>query len=86
MKPRKKNIKHYGQPTPPKYDLSLLDFPIAIFGGKKDLMADPKDVEWTYNQLKKSVIFYHQYYLGHMSFAIAKDMSWFSVDVISILN
>jgi hypothetical protein len=26
------------------------------------------------------------YYLGHMSFAIAKDMSWFTVDTMAILN
>ena len=49
-------------------------------------MADPKDVEWTYNQMKDTVFFYHQYYLGHMSFAIAKDMSWFDVDVMAIVN
>jgi hypothetical protein len=32
------------------------------------------------------VIFFHSYYLGHMSFAIAKDMSWFTVDVMALLN
>jgi len=26
------------------------------------------------------------YYLGHMSFAIAKDMSWFTVDTMAIVN
>ena len=36
--------------------------------------------------MKDTVIFYHQYYLGHMSFAIAKDMSWFTVDVMAIVN
>ena len=35
---------------------------------------------------ESSVIFNHQYYLGHMSFAIAKDMSWFEVDLMAILN
>ena len=48
-------------------------------------MADPTDVLWTLSQLK-TVIFSHEYYLGHMSFAIAKDMSWFDVDVMAILN
>lgn len=80
------NTKHYGQPTPPQYDLGLLDFPIAIFGGTKDLMADPKDVEWTYNQMKKSVVYYHEYDLGHMSFIIAKNMTWFTEDAVAILN
>lgn len=49
-------------------------------------MADPKDVAWTSQQLNKTIIFNHEYYLGHMSFAIAKDMSWFGVDVMAILN
>jgi hypothetical protein len=81
-----KNLEVYGQTSPPDYDLSLLDFPLAMLGGEKDLLADPKDVEWTYQQLKNTTMFYHQYYLGHMSFAIAKDMSWFDVDVMAILN
>ena len=57
-----------------------------MFAGEKDLVADPRDVEWTYQQLKNHTVFYHQYYLGHMSFAIAKDMSWFDVDAMAILN
>ena len=32
-------MKKYNQTTPPDYDLSLLDFPIAIFGGKNDVLA-----------------------------------------------
>ena len=83
---KEENIKHYGQPTPPAYDLSLLDFPLAILSGQQDQMADPEDVKWTVSQLAKTTIFDHEYYLGHMSFAIAKDMSWFDVDVLAILN
>jgi len=49
-------------------------------------MADPKDVAWTYQQLKDTVIFFHEYYLGHMSFAIAKSMDWFTVDVMAMVN
>lgn len=79
-------MKKYNQTTPPDYDLSLLEFPLALFGGKNDVLADPRDVEWFYNQVKKSVVFYHQYYMGHSTFAIGKDMSFFTVDVMSILN
>ena len=57
-----------------------------MLGGQLDKLADPKDVAWTHDQMKSTVIFYHQYYLGHMSFAIAKDMSWFDVDVMAIIN
>lgn len=66
--------------------MSKIDFPIGIFGGTKDLLADVKDVEWARDQLGSNVIFYHQYYLGHLSFAFAKDMSWFSVDVMAIID
>lgn len=80
------NIAKYGQKTPPDYDMSLLDFPIAILAGQQDLLADAKDVAWTHEQLKAKTIFFHEYYLGHMSFAIAKDMSWFTVDTMAIVN
>ena len=87
MESKEANQKKYGQDEPPEYDLSLLEFPIAVFSGSKDVLADPKDVAWTVSQFpKSSVIFHHEYYLGHMSFGIAKDMSFFSVDLLSILN
>ena len=41
------NMAAYGQKTPPEYDLSLLDFPIGIFSGSEDTLADPEDVKWT---------------------------------------
>jgi len=63
-----------------------LKFPLAVFSGSKDLLADPKDVAWTVAQMKDTIIFDHEYYLGHMSFAIAKDMSFFTVDTMAILN
>ena len=57
-----------------------------MFSGSLDLLADSKDVAWTVSQLQKTIIFNHEYYLGHMSFAIAKDMSFFTVDTMAILN
>jgi hypothetical protein len=59
-----------------------------LFGGSLDELGDPTDVEWLNSILapQNSVIYYHTYYLGHMSFAIAKDMSWFSVDAVYLLN
>ena len=68
------------------YDLSLVDFPIAAFGGLKDILAPPKDVEWTVKQLGKNVIYSHEYPLGHMSFVIGSDMSFFEVDVMAVMN
>lgn len=80
------NNAKYGQPTPPDYDLGLLNFPLAVMSGSKDLLADPKDVAWTVAQMKDTLIFNHEYYLGHMSFAVAKNMSFFTVDTMAILN
>ena len=82
----KANNAKYGQDSPPDYDLKLLKFPLAVFSGSKDLLADPLDVKWTVAQMKDTIIFDHEYYLGHMSFAIAKDMSFFTVDTMAILN
>ena len=31
-------------------------------------------------------MFYHQYHLGHESFLVAKDMSYFTVDVMAVLK
>ena len=66
--------------------MSLIKLPIAIMSGKTDELADPADVVWTASQLQHTLIFNHEYYLGHMSFAIAKDMSFFTVDAMAIFN
>ena len=41
------NRNHYGVDTPPDYDLSLIDFPLAIMSGSLDDLASPRDVAWT---------------------------------------
>ena len=80
-------MEKYGQDTPPEYALGDIDFPVAIMGGELDLLSNQSDLDWSQAQLKKTTnIFYQQYYLGHMSFAIAKDMSFFTVDAMAILN
>jgi hypothetical protein len=37
------NIQHYGQITPPQYDLGSIptNIPLAMYTGGKDLLADP---------------------------------------------
>jgi len=83
----KMNVEIYGQSTPPIYDLNnIINFPIALFGGSGDELADPTDVKWLAQNLNKNVIFYHTYNLDHMSFAIAKDMSFFQVDAMGIIS
>lgn len=83
---KQKNLDKYGQESPPDYDLSLIKFPVGIFSGDTDLMADPTDVKWTAQQLNHNLVFNKEYHLGHLSFAIAKDMSFFTEDVMNLVN
>ncbi|KAG0471867.1 hypothetical protein HPP92_016413 [Vanilla planifolia] len=41
-----KNMEHYGQPTPPTYDMSAIpvDFPLFLSYGKADVLSDVDDV------------------------------------------
>lgn len=80
------NHKAYGQRRPPQYNLGLLDFPIAIFSGDLDTLADPKDVKWTASQLQKNLVFNHEYHADHNTFMIGKDMSYFTREVMHLLN
>jgi hypothetical protein len=36
----------YGTETPPEYDLSSFNIPVAIASGDVDVLADPTDVSW----------------------------------------
>lgn len=61
--------------------------PIALFGGLEDELGDPTDVEWLRNRLGDNVVFYKQYpFLGHMTFAIGIDMSFFQVDAMALIK
>ena len=38
----RENIKKYGQPTPPTYDLSLVKAPVYLYFGDNDPLAPPE--------------------------------------------
>jgi pimeloyl-ACP methyl ester carboxylesterase len=81
------NLKRYGSTTPPDYNLRGINgVPIALFGGSTDLLVSKTDVDWLNDQLGEAPVWYKQYPLGHMSFAIAKDMSWYKQDVLNLIN
>lgn len=42
---KKENKVRYGQATPPAYPLEKIRVPVALFRGKGDMWADPKDVD-----------------------------------------
>ena len=56
------------------------DIPTVLLSGDVDSLATPADVAWLSEQLGDKVVFQKEYHLDHASFAIANDMSFFSVD------
>ena len=60
--------------------------PIAIFTGKYDILADLTDARWTRDQLKENVVQYEEIEAGHLTFLVGKDMSYFSHDVMELLQ
>ena len=65
----------------------MIKFPVAIFAGGKDIAADPTDVIWVRNKLESQLVYYEMLLeFDHFSFAIAKDMSYFTKNVMSIIN
>jgi len=84
------NIKRYGQPTPPVYDVTKIpdSVPISLFTGGNDILADPKDVT-TLTQLlgKKVVHLNNRPEYTHMDFTwgiLAKTEIY--PDLIALLN
>ena len=75
------NLFIYHQIEPPEYDLSKIkDIPIMLIGGEKDKLSTREDIRWLNNELsKKGNVIYFKIVpnMGHLSFMIAKDFSWF---------
>jgi hypothetical protein len=72
---------------PPKVPLEKLGIPTALFVGEYDNLSTVKDNEWLVTQLNPDVLVWDEVYpLGHLSFTLAKDMSWFTEDVMNLVN
>jgi lysosomal acid lipase/cholesteryl ester hydrolase len=82
------NIRIYGSPTPPAIALNNIKgkVPIAMFVGTHDGLADPYDNQWAHGQMGSAVIFYHEYTLSHLSFMVARDMSFWTVDAMYLIG
>lgn len=71
-----KNIKKYGQATPPDYDLGKILAPVYIYYGPNDALAGLEDVE----RLKKELGNLKKAYkvpfelFNHIDFLVAKDV------------
>lgn len=53
--------------------------------GTKDKFTNLEDARWARDTMVKSVKFYKEYNLGHVSYAVANDMSYME-DVIAMLD
>ena len=80
-----KNKQIYGTKEPPVVPLDAYDIPTAFQSGSRDAFAPPEDVSWLTEQLGDKIVFNKEYDLNHMGFAIANDMSFFSVDAVALL-
>lgn len=80
------NFLIYHQSEPPEYDLSKIkDIPIMLIGGDKDKLSTREDIRWLKNELKENVIYDKILEnIGHLSFLIGKDFSWFD-EILQIL-
>ena len=79
------NTQHYNQKTAPLINLqNIKKVPIGMFVGTSDQLATVEDNRWAQTQIS-TIEFYKEYTLGHMSFMIANDMSYFN-DVMNMLK
>jgi len=80
-----KNNQIYGSKTPPIINLSnIKKVPIGLFVGTSDQLATVEDNRKAKTQLS-TLAFYQEYSMGHMSFMVAKDMSYFN-DVMALVR
>jgi gastric triacylglycerol lipase len=77
------NQEHYGQDTAPEINLAgISGAKIIHIGGTADELSDQEDYMWLKEQLGNNEVYFKEYELGHMSFLLAADMSWFD-DVVA---
>ncbi|XP_057592644.1 gastric triacylglycerol lipase [Hippopotamus amphibius kiboko] len=67
------NFMRYNQLTPPDYDLTAMNVPIAVWSGGNDPLADPQDVDLLLSKL--SNLIYHKKIptYNHLDFIWAMD-------------
>lgn len=73
------NMKHYGQPTPPEYNMASIpnDFPLFLSYGGADALSDVNDVQLLLDNLKdhdgdKLVVQFREDY-AHADFVMGEN-------------
>ena len=59
------------------------NIPTVLLSGSLDGLSTPSDVAWLSETLGDKVVFQKEYLADHFTFAIGKDMSFFSVDAVA---
>jgi pimeloyl-ACP methyl ester carboxylesterase len=83
------NQQHYGQSTPPNYNLGQVQVPTALFSGGKDDLADPTDVAVLLNQLPSNIVVFknEQPSYSHLDFVWGMDaQTLIYPDVVSLVK
>ena len=80
-------MRRYNQTEPPSYNLKAIEFPVALFIGQQDRLADEKDARWLASQISHTLVDTKLLpTFGHLTFAIARDMSYFTGDVLNLIK
>jgi len=80
------NMKIYGQPTPPLYNLGNITHEVHLFAGDEDMLADPTDVQRLKDEMVNATVHFHEYSkVGHITFLWGVDMNYVS-DMIEVLR
>ena len=78
-----KNQKVYGQREVPLVPIENYNVPTVLMSGDLDGLATPADVAWLSETLGDKVVFQKQYHMDHFTFALGKDMTFFSEDAVA---
>ncbi|XP_012515165.1 PREDICTED: gastric triacylglycerol lipase isoform X2 [Propithecus coquereli] len=67
------NMMHYNQPTPPYYNVTAMNVPIAVWSGGNDWLADPQDVGMLLPKLPNLIYHKEISFYNHLDFIWAMD-------------
>lgn len=57
-----------------------------MFVGSIDTLADKTDAEWARDEIGSPVVHYQEIDGGHLTFIVGKNMTWFSEDVMGLIE
>lgn len=75
----------YGNKVPPVYNLSKIDFPVHLFVGEYDRLADVQDAERLFKELGSKVKTSKLLKFGHATFIWGKSAEYIK-DLIHIIE